>query len=472
MNSKFLRVWSLVLCVVLTGWISACSDDDPELPDNLVAFETATAGLADDEDEIVIHLKTDRAISSATTLQITLTPDGVVYGEDFTTDPAATGNTLSVTVPANTTAASFTVVRTTTRFLEGTESVAFEISNVGTTGLVLGTTKTITLSFSSIVSEGSELTLQGLAGEEAGASAANSVFVNFKSNTQNPVLRTSWDLGFYSGDQFRVILNNTRGSSAVQIDETNLNAVTVEDVNTTALTIQAGNGAYFSVIDDVYGDINNTVIAGVSETADNNKVYLISPNFGTAVAENVFKVRILRNGNGGYTLQYAKVTESAFRTLDVPKNENANFTHVSFGTGDIPTASVVSVEPKSWDIQWGWSIYYGGSGESTYPYGFSDVVFINHLGGVKAAQVLTSTVTYDAYSEANIAATTFLAERNVIGSTWRATTGTIGVFSDRFYVIQDAAGNVYKLKFISFHPNEGGTRGKPVIKYNLVKKAE
>ncbi|MFN3381839.1 MAG: HmuY family protein [Runella zeae] len=43
--------------------------------------------------------------------------------------------------------------------------------------------------------------------------------------------------------------------------------------------------------------------------------------------------------------------------------------------------------------------------------------------------------------------------------------------TDRFYIIKDPNGNYYKLKFISFHPSEGGTRGRPIIDYKLVKKA-
>ncbi|WP_255157753.1 HmuY family protein [Siphonobacter sp. BAB-5385] len=42
--------------------------------------------------------------------------------------------------------------------------------------------------------------------------------------------------------------------------------------------------------------------------------------------------------------------------------------------------------------------------------------------------------------------------------------------TDRFYVIKDAAGNVYKLKFINYTSTDGGERGYPNIEYKLVKK--
>lgn len=477
-NNPFSKALTIVMVLCLVCWASACSEDEPPLPDNLVSFAASAVGIADTESEATININLSRAVAVATILELTYTADGVVYGEDFTTNPAATGNTLSVTIPANATTASFTVIRNEEAFLEGTESVGFEITAVQSTEEVLiGTVGTTTLSFSAIVSEGSQLTLQGIAGSESGSSAANSVFVNLRSNTQTPVLRTSWDLAFYNGEDFRVMINNTSGASAMVIDETDLNAVDTEDADTDALTIPLGTPgeASFAMIDDVSGDLDNTVIASISATASDNKVYLINRVGGSftsvVTAENLIKIRVIRNGNGGYTLQYAKIGESTFRTLEVAKEGAANFSYVSFGE-DGSTATEASVEPASWDIEWSWSVYVGGTGEDAYPYGFSDVVFVNHLGDIKAAEVLTSTVTYEAYSETNIASTTFASERNVIGSTWRATTGTPGVFTDRFYVIEDAAGNVYKLKFVSFHPNDGGTRGKPVIEYALVKKSQ
>jgi hypothetical protein len=61
----------------------------------------------------------------------------------------------------------------------------------------------------------------------------------------------------------------------------------------------------------------------------------------------------------------------------------------------------------------------------------------------------------------------------VIGSKWRTTApgGTTGIKRDRFYVVKDPLGNVYKLKFVSMGLGaDGGERGKPVVEYKLVKK--
>lgn len=307
-------------------------------------------------------------------------------------------------------------------------------------------------------------------GGEGGANAVNSVFVDFSTDKTTGIARASWDLKFYSGDQFRVKINNTNGASAIAIDATDINSVSIEDLaEADTLAIDLGDATDFVLIDNpvTYG-VSETVIAEVSATEASNKVYIINPAGGSHTAPfdetKLLKVRILRRTNG-YTLQYAKLSETTSKTLEITKDANFNYQFVSLTTG-----TLVNVEPAKaeWDIQWGWSMYYM-AGAVALPYSFSDLVFINTLGGVQAAEVLTSTVTYDAYAEANIAGTTFASSYDVIGSKWRATTGTIGVKTDRFYVIKDGAGNIYKLKFVSFHASDGGVRGKPVIDYKLVK---
>lgn len=315
-------------------------------------------------------------------------------------------------------------------------------------------------------STGSQLQLDGGTG---GASAVNSVFVDFSADKSTSVARDSWTLGFYSGSQFRVKINNTLAATAVAVNKTDINTVSAADINADTLGKTPGSTGMLPVIDNpLTGDISGTVIAEISATEASNKVYVINPVGATHAtpmdATKLMKIRVLRKSNG-YTLQYAKLSETTYKTLEITKDDDFNFKYVSLTTG-----TAVTVEPakNNWDIQWTWSMYYI-PGATPTPYTFSDLVFTNKLGGVTAAEVLTSTVSYDAYAAANIATTTFSSNYDVIGSNWRATTGTIGVKTDRFYVVKDASGNVYKLKFLNFHASDGGERGKPRIEYKLVK---
>jgi hypothetical protein len=316
-------------------------------------------------------------------------------------------------------------------------------------------------------SDGNTLTLNGIISTETGSAAGNSVYVDFSTDKQSAVDRDSWDLGFYSGADFKVILNATNGSSVVAVNKTDLNTVTAADFDPNTLKVGQGGGT-FALIDDPReaNILSKTAIAAISSTDAENKVYIINRKGGANAVlanEELFKIRILRKGTG-YTLQYAKIAETTFKSLDIAKNTEANFQFASLIKG-----AAVTVEPAkaSWDLVWGYSMYY----TATFPYAFSDLVFINNQAGVSAAQIATTTKTYAAYTESDLAGVTFSSARDIIGANWRNTTGaSIGVKTDVFYVIKDGSGNVYKLKFNSFISNDGGTRGKPVIEYKLIKK--
>ncbi|WP_234734138.1 HmuY family protein [Tellurirhabdus bombi] len=458
------KVRSFLLTLTVAAAFNACKTEDPPLPDNLVQFDVTEQGLDANQPNAEIKLTLSRNVDAATPIVIELQPTGIAYGTQFTTEPAATNNNLTVTIPAGSSTGSFKVVKGANLFLNGTESIKFTIKS-STPPVLLGQKNAATLKFASITSTGSQLKLNG---GEGGAAAVNSVFVDLSSNGQTAVARNSWDLGFYGGTDFRVIINGTVGASAKALTKADLTQVTAADTAGFKASTAIGQGlGTMDLVDNVDGDITKTVIQAISATDADNKVYIINP--GTA-AKPWYKIRVIRKGTG-YTLQYAQIAETTFKTLDIAKDATHNFSYVAFDKG------AVSVEPAkaNWDIQWSLVTYKADlSPTMSVPYTYSDYVLINHLGGTEAAEVLTSTVTYAAYAESNIAATAFKKDRNVIGGNWRATGGpnggTTGVKTDRFYVIKDASGNVYKLKFVNFTSADGGQRGYPNIEYQLVKK--
>ena len=441
--------------------LTACKKSDPPLVDNTVAFQADKQGFSAEDATSEIKLNLSRSSDAAVPLKISLQTNGLTYGTEFTTEPAANNGSIELLIPAGSSSASIKVIKAANILLSGTESIEFKIASASSP-IIVGSTSQLQLSFSSIVSTGAQLTLEGGSG---GSSAVNTVYVDLSANKQTSVARDSWDLGFASGTAYRVILNNSLAASVLPTSKTDINTVTVADVDASKLVLGFGQGT-FDIIDDVNGDLSKTAIAEISANDADNKVYVLNRAGGAGSvlpAAELMKIRILRNGSNGYTLQYAKLNETTFKTLTIAKDDQHNFRYISFAKG------AVEVEPAkaNWDIQWGYSIYYTGN----IPYAFSDLVFSNHLAGTEVAEVLTSTVGYDAYGESHVASTTFSNSRNTISSNWRVTSGgSVGVKTDRFYVLKDAAGNVYKLKFISFGP-DGGTRGYPVLSYALVKKA-
>lgn len=311
-------------------------------------------------------------------------------------------------------------------------------------------------------SDGSELTLNG----GGGTGSPNTVYVDLSTDSTKAVARTSWSLGFYSGADYRVILNGFTSISAVALTKTDIATVGLADAEGVSLAIGQGAGT-LSMIDDVFGDLTKTAIAEVSATESNNVVYLVKPETSSAADPATwYKIRVTRSGSG-YSLQYAKLGETTIKTATISKDATHNFVFFS-----LENAANVVVEPKKaeWDIAWSYAAYEAVTPTATLPYFYSDMVVINQYAGVTAAKVDTTVISYASFTEANISAQTFVATRDAIGSSWRATTGTsTGINKNFFYVIKDAGGNYYKLKFVSMGLNDGGTRGYPVIEYKRVK---
>jgi len=468
MNNSFLKFWSFIIGIVLLGAMSACEDDDPPLPDNTVKFETDAVGFDDDETEKTFKLPIDRATTAASTITVSFTATGVTYGTHFTTDPAATSGSLTINIPAGATEASFKISKVAGLLLDNSAEVDFTIASTGEE-LVVGDKKALKLSFSSIVSQGSDAFELNGGTVDASFTATNAVYVDFSGNAQTSVDRTLYDLAFYNGAEFRVMLNYTSNATALVLDKNDIDAVTTADADGKSLAPGPGANATIGLYDawTWTSDLTQTVIGEVSATDADNKVYLFKP--AAPAGSNTdnttwYKIRILRNGTTGYTLQYARLNATTHSSVNITKDAAYNFTFVSMATG-----KAVSFEPRkaSWDIMWSYAAYY----TQNYAYAFNDFVLINNTAGVSAVKVtVTDALTYASFNESNLAGLEFSNKRDAIGSGWRST--STGIIKTQFYVVKDGAGNYYKLNFLTMGVNnDGGTRGKPVIQYALVKKA-
>lgn len=450
---------------------NSCSDseDDVKLPDITVNFTSTELGLDEDNQSIDVTINLSRKAESAIDVTLGVTATGAVYGTQFTTTPAVANDKLVVNIPAGSTSASFKLTKVDGAFFEGTESVAFAISSISTSnGVVIGDKKDATLKFEAIVSAGQQLTLEGKVGTVA---YANSVYVDLSSNTQTPVDRTSWSLGLYGGSDFKVVLNGAYATTATASAKTDISAITLADAEAAkdiAASPMTTEGLSTEVIDSFDGDLSKTVFATISATDSENKVYFVASEGNKASRDQWYKVKISRNGEG-YKVQYAKVSETTIKTIEVSKNAAYNFTFVSLEAG-----KTVSVEPeaKKWDIVWGYNI---GS-TMGMPYFMQDLVLINNVAGTEAVQVMVADTKYEDFNESKLTSLTFSKARNVIGSNWRVTsnmggsTAPLGIQFDRYYVIKDANGFYYKLRFLTMGlANDKGDRGRPQIEYALIK---
>jgi hypothetical protein len=322
-------------------------------------------------------------------------------------------------------------------------------------------------------STGAQVQFNGLIGSEAGSAAGNSVYLDLSSNRTTPVARAGWDLGFYCGTDFRVILNNSSSAGAKVLSATDINAVGENDTIGLTLSVNQANPqpSDFAYFDDIAGDLTKTVIPAVSATDASNPVIIINRGTGGSIAPRPWmKIRVLRNGTNGYTLQYAGIKETSFRTLQIPKDPAWHFRFVSFENG------IVEVQPEKekWDLVWSYSVFQTNFGAGLVPYNFSDLIAVNHLSGVQVkekiyADATVASAAYLAFNRDSVSNTTFVNGRWTIGSSWRSTQPATGARTDRFYVIRDANNNYYKFKCLAMGVGtDGGTRGKPEFKYELI----
>ena len=476
--NKFFRVTFLMLSLCSFTLLTSCDEEDPPLPDNIAEFQADAQGLSADQSEATVTLKVDRAVDVDAAIVVSFVPTGVTYGTDFTTTPAAdASNKITIPVAAGETTASFKVTKTNTTGLTGDEKIVFTIETIAD-GLTLGDQKTFTLSFSEIIATSATMEING-----GGTNANNRVFIDLSGNRQTAVARTTWDFAFSSkADEFRVYLNAADKMLARALDKNDLASVTAADT--------VGFGAQLD-LETIFAQLNNeeipdwvlgatawmdmpahpemTAIAGISSNNDDNHVYIVNRGEGPNHEKlGWVKIRVLRDGEN-YEFQYADIADENFETVTVTKNSATNLTYFSLATND-----VVTVEPNTgdWDIAWTGltnELPLGPPGAPTVPYYYQDIILQNTTG-VSTAMIKTADIPYDSYGEDDIDTDAFVSDNQLnIGDSWRSTREGPVLNTDRYYVIQDGDGNVYKLQFTVFVA-DGGVRGKPTFKFDLVKK--
>ncbi|MGV4414137.1 HmuY family protein [Chryseobacterium sp. T1] len=314
-----------------------------------------------------------------------------------------------------------------------------------------------------------------------GASQPNQVWIDLGTEDVAYNKRTDWDFGFYTGTQFKVILNSSIMMAAGKIpNATNIDEVKEADLYDLQekVVVASFDPANEQFIDDPKGYIVTGRTAISEITANDDSVYLINMGFdiykgvetpGTAYtggeSRGWKKVQITRV-NDGYKIKYANLNEKTHQEYIITKNSDFNFNFFSTISGKEVSAQP---EKKKWDI--GFTVITNViAGAGSYIY--ADFVVTNVLGGASAYQVTvkapaTGQARYDQFKIEDIDVTKFINnDQTVIGANWRNPIGANGleVYSDRFYVIRDADGYFFKLRFTRMtDPN--GNRGFPQFEY-------
>ena len=321
-----------------------------------------------------------------------------------------------------------------------------------------------------------------IAPEVGGPNEPNQVYVDLSTNTTTAVKRDSWDLGFYSGTEFRVTINGSLYMAAAQLTETNIDAVTATTAEVQELQAQVAVGTFddanTAFVDSPDGLITTTAISEISTTEASNNVYLLNLGYeiGTETpatgsvdisddTRGWKKIRILKDGNN-YVLQYADLDASTHKEITISKSATHNFTYFSFNT---ESEVVVAPEKKNWDLNF---TVFTNEIPGYGSYGYSDYVTNNTKSDAKVYMIDTDvdSYTYDSFSLTDVDNSIFTNDQRSVGSSWRngGGPGRLPSLKDNvFYVVNDTDGNLYKLQFLAL-TNEAGERGHPEFIYSLL----
>ncbi len=469
MKLSFLKK-NLLSLLALALLLFSCSDDDETITTNsepfVVAFESLSTNLNDIGTSFSIPVVYSRSAEQGGSFSFSISSVNAMYGIDFTTVPAASGNSATIPIAAGTSGTEIVFNKLNPNLDETTE-IVLTITGIDYPSSQVQGNTTFTLT------NGASLGRSFLP-SIGGPNEGNQVYIDLSSETEKPVQRDSWDLSFYSGQEFRVGINGSIYMAAGELDATNIDAVTEAQVEGLKEMVAVGtfdptNEAY---IDHPSGDISRTAIDEISMTLSENKVYLLNLGFevGTETPEpgsvavagdprGWKKIRVLRSGDD-YLLQYADLDQNTHQEVTITKDQNFNSVFFSFNTNQ-----VTSVEPEAgkWDINF---TVFTNIIEGAGSYGFSDGVLHNRNGGVTVYMVESSQFTYEDFSMANVNNSLFDADQRTIGSNWRDVfAGT--VVDEVFFVLKDPNDNIYKMKFLSLS-NEQGIRGNPSFVYKLL----
>jgi hypothetical protein len=356
-------------------------------------------------------------------------------------------------------------------------------------GLLLVTTFSCSSDDDNTTSGPINIIIEGAAIEPqvGGPNEPNQVYIDLSTNTTTAVQRDTWDLGFYSGSEFRVAINGSIYMAAGELTASDIDAVNSSSTEVQTLQPQVAVGTFnpnsIAFIDAPYGNINGTAIDAISDTDVSNHVYLLNLGFevgtttpanGTVEVEGEargwMKIRVLKNGND-YVLQYADLDATTHQEVTISKSANYNFTFFSFNT-----ESEVSVEPfkTDWDLNFTVFTNEVFAGPDSYgAYGYTDFVVNNSKGDVQAYMIdsdVETDLTYANFTLSDVIDSNFNNDQRSIGSSWRNGGGPSSEPSLKdnvFYVVNDTDGNLYKLKFLAL-TNDSGERGHPEFVYSLL----
>ncbi|MDR0230268.1 MAG: HmuY family protein [Flavobacteriaceae bacterium] len=473
---------NILAILVTTLTLVACEKDskhgNKEEKEFIVAFKEQSFSYSDIVETQDVEIAFSEIALADGIIEIKVTPIKASYNVDFKTLPETTNTILNIPFKKGDVKATFVFKNLIYPYDRTDKTVQFNIEKVkhGDRTTKIQGNDVMVVSFDTAIG--------GILGPNIGGPAQpNQVYVDLGGKAMYPVTRDSWDLAFYSGNEFRVKLNGSIYMAAGQLSKTDIDQVVESDVADLKNLVKIGtfdpeNIAY---IDFPSGELNKTALKEVAISETENKVYLLNlglePGKGNVPAGSVEvtgkergwkKIKVLRK-NDGYLLQYANIGENKHQEVFIPKRTGYNFNFFSFNSN-----AVVEVEPsnKKWDLNFTvFTNTVDQNGDPKGSYGFSDFITTNRYSGVTAYKLTIPKEDKNYYKNfelKDVKHNLLQSDLRTIGGTWRDVANDKKLFKDVFYVIKDSKDNFYKMRVLSFM-NEKGERGYPKFEYKLLR---
>lgn len=277
---------------------------------------------------------------------------------------------------------------------------------------------------------------------DMGASYKWQVYYSLENNSEvSKVAKTSWDLGFETGDNgYRIILNTAKFMFAYNTRQTDFAAVTD--------TLGFSHGKSW---DDPSGNLDSTAIG---DWRNEGYVYVIDRGYDEAGTALGFRKIIFTSVSATeYVVKYARLNGAGETTFHVMKDNAYNFSFL-FLTG---SGAQVNVEPPKdqWDICFTQytHIFYN----PTMPYLVTGCLHNRYY----TSAAMENTIPFLQLTFSNTYDYTFQSAINTMGYDWKTFSGTTYTTDpNKCYLLKNSAGHFFKLHFIDFY-NTTGDKGNP-----------
>ena len=275
--------------------------------------------------------------------------------------------------------------------------------------------------------------------------------------------RNTWDLGFEGSEKgSRIILNSA-------------NFMVSAESGITDFSLPIDTVGYTWKFDASSGNPDTTAFGGwVSYSGSDslkiysNQIYVIDRGYDAeGRLRGLKKVVFMEVTDTYYVLRFANLDGSSDDTDTVYKDPAVNFACFSFDDG----GSQIQIEPPKdkWDLVFTQytTLLYTDEGDP-YPYLLTGI--LSNPAGVTVAQdTLFDFISIDLNTALSLH---FTPTPDEIGYDWKDIVGDVSsgdvsyiIVEGRNYVVRDAEGFYYKLRFISFYSLNNGDKGVPTFEF-------